>query len=150
MLITTVWLGAIGFADDYIKVFKKNKDGLSGKLKILGQVALGLIVGLTLYLSNDVEIKLKKNKTVQNIEVVANETSETKNALPQFDDPIIKSTKTTIPFVKDNEFDYAWLVSWMGTNLLWMRWVVFVFVVVFRLGGPWERKLCRIKFGGWD
>ena len=133
MLITTIWLGAIGFADDYIKVFKKNKDGLSGKLKILGQVMLGLIVGLTLYLSNDVEIKLKKNRAPQNIEVVSNQTGEAQNVLPQFDDPIIKSTKTTIPFVKDNEFDYAWLVSWMGTNLLWMRWVVFVFVVIFIL-----------------
>lgn len=100
MLITTVWLGAIGFLDDYIKVFKKDKEGLHGRFKIIGQVGLGLIVGLTLYLSPDVVIRENVYaKNINNEEVI--------KYMPEN----IKSTQTTIPFLKNNNFDYADLDS---------------------------------------
>ena len=124
MLITTVWLGAIGFMDDYIKVFRKNKDGLSGKFKIFGQVGLGLIVGLTLYFNDSVVIRenpqfVNNNATAQTELVVENQNTD------------IKSTKTTIPFFKNNEFDYAYLVSFLGDYAQPAAWVVFVLVVIF-------------------
>ncbi len=122
MLTTTIWLGILGFADDYIKVFKKNKDGLSGKLKILGQVVLGLIVGLTLYMSDDVVIKEKVQvNTVENQMLVEGDNYEFVS---------MKSTKTTIPFVKDNEFDYAYLVGFLGKNAQTAAWIVFVLAVI--------------------
>lgn len=96
MLVTTVWLGLIGFIDDYIKVFKKDKAGMPGKFKVFGQVVLGLGVGLLLSFHPD-----------------------------------IASTKTTIPFVKGNEFDYAWLISWMGDWTQNWVWVVYVLVAIF-------------------
>ena len=103
MLVTTVWLGALGFADDYIKVFKKNKEGMHGRFKIVGQVGLGLIVGLVLFMSPDVVIKENMEVRHDNvIEEVRYHTVET------------KSTKTTIPFLKNNNFDYANLVNWAG------------------------------------
>ncbi|MEG1617650.1 MAG: phospho-N-acetylmuramoyl-pentapeptide-transferase [Bacteroidales bacterium] len=120
MLITTVWLGAIGFLDDYIKVFRKNKEGLSGRFKIVGQVGLGLIVGLTLYLSPNVVIR--QNQEVYkkgNVEAV-NYTAEN-----------IKSTQTTIPFLKNNNFDYAQLVSFMGDKAQDYGWVIFILVTIF-------------------
>lgn len=121
MIVTTLWLGAIGFADDYIKVFRKNKDGLRGGFKVIGQVGLGLIVGLVLYLSPDVVIR--ENVEVRNssnaIEEVHFHTKET------------KSTKTTIPFMKGNNFDYAYLVDWMGPFKVPAAWIVFVLVVIF-------------------
>ena len=96
MLITTVWLGFVGFIDDYIKIFKKSKEGLAGKFKIAGQIILGLIIGITLYLNDDV-----------------------------------KSTITTIPFIKNNEFDYAYLVSFLGENSQQWGWVIFIIVIIF-------------------
>ncbi len=121
MLITTIWLGCIGFADDYIKVFRKNKEGLRGGFKIIGQVGLGLIVGLVLFLSPDVVIR--ENIEVRNsdnmIEEVNFHTNET------------KSTKTTIPFLKNNNFDYAYLVAWTGKFQPAAAWIVFVLVVIF-------------------
>lgn len=129
MLITTVWLGFIGFVDDYIKVFRKNKKGLTGKFKILGQVILGLVVGITLYFSNDVMIR-------ERIRIPADQAATT-------DHPVVhdgerfyqvidhKSTTTTIPFLKDNEFDYAWLVWFMGKKAHLYAWVAFVIVVIF-------------------
>ena len=121
MLLTTVWLGAIGFIDDYIKVFKKNKAGLSGKFKIFGQVTLALIVGLVIVFSNDITIKEKQrvkiddqNKTI----VVFSETPK-------------KSSKTTIPFFKNNEFDYKSLTSWLGNEFENYAWVLFVLIVIF-------------------
>jgi len=118
MLITTLWLGALGFIDDYIKVFKKNKDGMPGKVKIIGQVVLGLIIGLTLYFSNDVVIREK---------VVLKDA----NGTEQVEYKTQKSTKTTIPFVKDNEFDYAYLVGFLGKNKQSIAWIVFVLAVIF-------------------
>jgi phospho-N-acetylmuramoyl-pentapeptide-transferase len=121
MLITTIWLGAIGFTDDYIKVFRKNKDGLRGSFKIIGQAGLGLIVGLVLYLSPDVVIR-------ENIEVRSeNNVIEEVNFHPDK----TKSTKTTIPFLKNNNFDYAYLVSWAGDFKTPAAWIVFVLVVIF-------------------
>ena len=120
MLITTVWLGALGFLDDYIKIFKKDKEGLHGKFKIIGQVGLGLIIGLTLYLSPSAVIR-------ENVEVV--KSNHTVEVIHKDED--IKSTKTTIPFFKNNNFDYAYLVSFLGDNSQKAGWVIFVIVTIF-------------------
>ncbi len=125
MLITTVWLGFIGFLDDYIKTFKKNKEGLAGKFKIIGQVVLGLIVGLTLYLSDDVVIREKPiaKQDATPTEIVTGVDTQTK-----IND--VKSTKTTIPFFKNNEFDYEYLVGFLGKHSQKAAWVVFVIFVI--------------------
>lgn len=121
MLLTTVWLGAIGFVDDYIKVFKKNKAGLSGKFKIFGQVTLALIVGLVIVFNDDITIKEKQRVKVddQNKTIVV------------FSESPKKSSKTTIPFFKNNEFDYKSLTSWIGNEFENYAWVLFVLIVVF-------------------
>ncbi|MDR2775491.1 MAG: phospho-N-acetylmuramoyl-pentapeptide-transferase [Tannerella sp.] len=121
MLITTIWLGILGFADDYIKVFRMNKKGLQGKSKIVAQIGLGLIVGMTLYLSPEVVIR-------ENAEVVNNENVIEKVHIHPSEK---KSTKTTIPFIKNNNFDYAWLASWAGKYKQEVTWLVFVMVVIF-------------------
>lgn len=119
MLITTVWLGAIGFIDDYIKVIRKNKDGLNGKLKIVGQVGLGLIVGLTVYLSPNAVIR-------ENVEIREN------NVITEIVySKEVKSTKTTIPFLKNNHFDYRSLASFMPGHRTAATWIIFVIVVIF-------------------
>ena len=120
MLVTTLWLGALGFADDYIKVFKKNKEGMHGRFKIIGQVGSGLIVGLVLFLSPDVVIK-------ENMEVRHDNVIETVKFLTLEK----KSTKTTIPFVKNNNFDYAMLVDWAGEYKQEAAWILFVAMVIF-------------------
>ena len=108
LLITTVWMGTIGFIDDYIKTFRKNKEGLKGRFKVLGQVGLGIIVGATLYFSDAVTIKSEKTGIGRvRTEVVTTANSETADTTNEVVVPEIKSTKTTIPFVKNNEFDYA-------------------------------------------
>ncbi|MDF1549455.1 MAG: phospho-N-acetylmuramoyl-pentapeptide-transferase [Bacteroidales bacterium] len=132
MIITTLWLGLIGFVDDYIKVFKKNKEGLSGKFKIIGQVGLGLIVGLTMYLSDDIVIR--ENPRVP--ESLQNRTSVMVNALREtsIEDQRtagVKSTKTTIPFLKSHEFDYEILVSFFGKYKRPAAWIVFVLIAIF-------------------
>ncbi|WP_334166770.1 phospho-N-acetylmuramoyl-pentapeptide-transferase [Phocaeicola paurosaccharolyticus] len=119
MIITTVWLGTLGFLDDYIKVFRKDKEGLHGKFKIIGQVGLGLIVGLTLYLSPKVVIRENVEvKKGDNIEIVHKALNE-------------KSTKTTIPFFKNNNFDYSDFVGFLGENSQTVGWIIFVFVTIF-------------------
>ncbi|GAE15269.1 phospho-N-acetylmuramoyl-pentapeptide-transferas e [Bacteroides pyogenes JCM 6292] len=120
MLITTVWLGSLGFADDYIKIFKKDKEGLHGKFKVIGQVGLGLIVGLTLYLSPDVVIR-------ENIEV--HHPGQEMEVIHGTND--LKSTKTTIPFFKNNNLDYADLVAFMGDHAQTAGWVLFVIITIF-------------------
>lgn len=120
MVFTTIWLGALGFTDDYIKVFKKNKEGLRGKFKILAQVGLGLIVGLVLFLSPEVVIR-------ENLEVKKNNAVEDVQYHPQ----AIKSTKTTIPFLKNNNFDYAQMVEWAGGYKEEAAWVLFVIMTIF-------------------
>ena len=120
MLITTVWLGTLGFLDDYIKVFKKNKEGLHGKFKIIGQVGLGLIVGLTLYLSPDVVIR-------ENVEIQRD--GHVVDVIHKSHDE--KSTKTTIPFLKNNNLDYADFVGFMGEHAQTAGWIVFVLITIF-------------------
>lgn len=121
MIITTVWLGIIGFLDDYIKVFLKNKEGLKGGFKIVGQVGLGLIVGMTMYLSDDVVIR--ENKEVKG------ETKRVENVLYSKKD--IKSTTTTIPFVKNNNLNYADAFKWAGDKAQKYGWILFVVVAIF-------------------
>ena len=121
MIVSTIWLGALGFADDYIKVAHHDKDGLKGKFKIVGQVGLGLIVGLTMYLSPDITIR-------ENVEVV-NDASQEIEVVHKSEN--IKSTQTTIPFVKNNNFDYADLTRWMGKHAQTGGWIVFILVTIF-------------------
>ncbi len=121
MLVATVWLGCLGFADDYLKMQKKNKDGMSGKFKIIGQVGLGLIVGLTMMLSPDIVMR-------QNHEVTNVTTNEVEEVIYESHD--IKSTQTTIPFVKENNFDYASLTKWMGDNAQTGGWILFILVTI--------------------
>jgi phospho-N-acetylmuramoyl-pentapeptide-transferase len=120
MLISTIWLGGIGFADDYIKVFKKDKEGLKGVFKILGQISIGLIVGMVLYLSPQVVIR-------ENVEVFRNE--KVQNVHYRQDE--VKSTKTTIPFFKNNNMDYAGLFNKMKEHKQAAGWILFIVVVIF-------------------
>lgn len=122
MIITTVWLGLIGFLDDYIKVFRKNKEGLSGRFKIVGQVGLGFIVGLTMYLSPDAVIR-------ENIEVRGVESHRVEDVYYAKKD--VKSTKTTIPFMKNNNLDYADAFRWAGESAQKYGWLLFVAVAIF-------------------
>lgn len=133
MLGATIWLGLIGFLDDYIKVFKKNKAGLAGKFKIGGQIILGIIVGITLFFSKEVKIAEKVNLANLSIKE-RTELLEPGVKYPARGEITMerKSTKTTIPFVKNNEFDYAWLVSFFKGNARQIAtWVVYVLVVIF-------------------
>jgi len=129
LLITTIWMGFIGFIDDYIKVFKKDKDGLKGRFKIMGQVSLGIFVGCMLYFSSQVVVKEKKS----DIQVVQTEFQT--NKVSELFGAEQKSLKTTIPFVKNNEFDYSIFVSWLGEGAVKYSWVVFVLIVVFIITG---------------
>ena len=131
MMITTIWLGLLGFLDDYIKVFKKNKEGLPGKYKILGQVCLGLFVGLVIMFHPDITIKERKSVETYIETHNVNIDKNYNKAKQEFTEQPVKSTKTTIPFVKDNEFDYAKLVTWMGDWSKDWVWLVFVLVVIF-------------------
>jgi phospho-N-acetylmuramoyl-pentapeptide-transferase len=135
MLLTTVWLGLIGFIDDYIKIFKKHKDGLAGRFKIIGQVGLGIVVGLVLFFSKDVVIAEKVTNvnltTRQRIELTEQPAPKTVTSGNTME---TKSTKTTIPFVKNNEFDYKWLVSFVKGPLRQpLTWIVYVLIVIFIL-----------------
>ena len=124
LLITTLWMGAIGFTDDYIKKFKNDKEGLKGRFKVIGQVGLGIIVGLTLFFHS--EVTIKEQIPVQDRVAISVEQGTSKQFYPES-----KSTKTTIPFVKANEFDYADLITWIHPSLEKYAWIVFVFVVIF-------------------
>ncbi len=113
MIITTFWTGAIGFLDDYIKVFKKDKEGLPGRLKILAQVGLGLIIGYTMYFNDDIVVREKAIIYTPGIEQ-AKTLEDVQNSRNYFQDEEVKSTKTNIPFYKNNEFDYAKLLKFLG------------------------------------
>lgn len=133
MILTTIWLGAIGFLDDYIKIFRKNKEGLAGRFKIVGQVGLGLIVGMTLFFSDSViieeKVSLASLTSTERVELMNGSVS-----LSPQDEVAMerKSTKTTIPFVKNNEFDYAWLVAFIPEDYRQpFKWLVFVIFVIF-------------------
>ena len=125
MIIATVWLGIIGFIDDYIKVFKKNKKGLAGKFKVIGQIGVGVIVGAAMYWSDGVTIK---SKTFHNTEISLNSSYKNNNKNYSWEET--KSLKTTIPFVKNNEFDYSWLITWISSDLKKYSWIVFIPIIV--------------------
>lgn len=124
LLVTLIWMGLIGFIDDYIKVFKKNKEGLSGKFKVLGQVSLGVFVGAVMYYSPEVTIKEEMVNPVSSQEQI------TQSSIVEFS-PEHKSLKTTIPFVKNNEFDYSELISWAGEDYMDYAWLIFIPIVIF-------------------
>lgn len=134
MLISTVWLGAIGFIDDYIKVFKKNKEGLKGKFKIVGQVGIGLIVGAVFYFHPDVVIKERLTANQQSAYESTDFDSATGSqkhlTIPKYSKTPTKNIKTTIPFVKNNEFDYTKILSFMGDNAVKYGWLIFIPIVI--------------------
>jgi phospho-N-acetylmuramoyl-pentapeptide-transferase len=135
MLLTTIWLGFIGFLDDYIKIFKKNKEGLAAKFKIFGQIVLGFIVGKTLYFSKDVIIQEKINISDLTMQEKVELLDTPVTVSPQNEIAVErKSTKTTIPFVKNNEFDYSWLVAFISKDHRqpW-TWLIFVLILIFIL-----------------
>jgi phospho-N-acetylmuramoyl-pentapeptide-transferase len=122
LIVTTLWMGTIGFIDDYIKIFKKDKQGLKGIFKVIGQVGLGVIVGTVLYTHPGVTIRTDKVNTVE-----VNQTQNVISAMPMEE----KSTATTIPFFKNNEFDYAELLAWTGEGYEKWAWLVFIPIVIF-------------------
>lgn len=126
LLITTLWMGAIGFLDDYIKVFKKDKKGLKGKFKILGQVGLGLIVGSMLYFHDGVTIKEQLPADQQIVQ---------QDGRRQIFGDAHKSTKTTVPFMKNNELDYSSFLSFLGDGYEKYGWIIFIFVTIFIVTG---------------
>lgn len=124
LIATTVWLGFIGFLDDYIKVFKRNKEGLAGRFKIVGQVTIGIIVGLTLYFNDNVVIREVKPATTASLQVMQPESG---GRLEYHD---VKSTKTTVPFIKNNEFDYSDILPWVDKNYTWIVFTLVVIVII--------------------
>lgn len=127
MLFTTVWLGALGFADDYIKVFKKNKEGLSPKIKIIGQVLLGIVVGVVFYFDSSIVTRQANlDPTMQVEQIIVNQTPKNTMGID-----VAHSTKTTIPFVKNNEFDYAVLLKWLGNGYEKYAFLIFIPIVIF-------------------
>lgn len=129
MICTTVWLGFIGFTDDYIKVFKKEKKGLAGKFKILGQIVLGLVVGLVMYFNENVTIREKIHEPIR-IQTDTGYMVNSRTPAESFNEQAVKSTKTTIPFVKHNEFDYSVLITWLGNGFRKYAWLIFVPIVI--------------------
>ena len=130
MIVSTIWLGLIGFLDDYIKVFRKHKEGLKGRFNVIGQVGLGLIVGVTLYVSDDVLIREKVS--ISEVGVVTSTVDEgfvSENSQTVLTKDI-KSTKTTIPFFKNNEFDYAWFGALFGDYAEEIGWIVFIIITI--------------------
>ncbi len=119
LIFTTVWMGIIGFIDDYIKVFKKNKEGLKGRFKVLGQIVLGLIVGATLYFHPEVTMR-DHSKTIITEQFQVEEVRGEE----------IKSTMTTVPFFKNNELDYSSFISWMGEGVVSYSWLIFIPIII--------------------
>ena len=122
LIISMVWMGFFGWIDDYIKIFKKDKDGLKGKFKVLGQLILGAFIGATLFFHPDVTVRDEVERITQVLEVESNYESKNEN---------IKATLTTIPLVKNNEFDYHWLIGWIGIPSGSYTWIIFIPIVVF-------------------
>ncbi len=119
LIITTLWMGVIGFLDDYIKVFKKNKEGLKGRFKVVGQVGLGLLVGSVMYFNDSITIRTNTKANIAQ--------SETGTLVNTIDE---KSTATTIPFFKNNEFDYAEIIAWVGDDYRNYAWLIFIPIVI--------------------
>ncbi|MDC9723135.1 MAG: phospho-N-acetylmuramoyl-pentapeptide-transferase [Urechidicola sp.] len=122
LIITTLWMGTIGFLDDYIKIFKKDKEGLKGRFKVIGQVGLGVIIGSMLYFNPNVTIKEKLPKDVMQI---------AENGTPKLFGDAHKSTKTTIPFFKNNELDYSSAITWIDEDYKKYAWIIFIPFVIF-------------------
>ncbi len=118
LIITTVWMGSIGFLDDYIKVFRKNKKGLKGKFKVFGQIGLGIIVGLTMYFHEDITVRNKIELEPKTNEIISISDEE-------------KSTTSTIPFFKNNELDYSKVLTWISEDLKPYAWLIFIPIVIF-------------------
>jgi len=118
LIVTTLWMGSIGFLDDYIKVFKKDKKGLQGKFKIFGQVGLGIIVGLTMYFHSDITIRNDIELNPKNNEILNISEEE-------------RTSTTTIPFVKNNELDYSKLLTWISDDLAPYAWIIFIPIIIF-------------------
>jgi phospho-N-acetylmuramoyl-pentapeptide-transferase len=127
ILVTTIWLGTIGFLDDYIKVFRKDKKGLAGKFKVMGQIGLGLIIGTTMFFNKDIVIREKTSKQAY---VASSEIFKVEGNADRLKN-YTKSTKTTIPFLKNNEFDYSVLISWMGKGYYKWSFLVFIPIIIF-------------------
>ena len=124
LIISTIWMGVIGFVDDYIKIFKKDKEGLKGRFKILGQVGLGLIVGATLYFHPEVTMREHTTTTI------------TENfTVEEVQGGDIKSTMTTVPIFKNNEMDYSSFISWMGDGAEDYAWLIFIPIVIIIVSG---------------
>src|SRR5688572_14677406 len=128
LVISTVWLGIIGFLDDYIKVFRKNKEGLAGRFKIVGQVGLGIIVGLTLYFNDSVVVREVSPASLASLEIA--DFQQSLDEKVEFKD--LKSTKTTVPFLKNNELDYSKAIPFLPQEY---TWIVYVLVVIFIITG---------------
>ncbi len=122
LIVTTLWMGTIGFIDDYIKIFKKDKQGLKGIFKVIGQVGLGIIVGSVLYFNPSVTVREKSNNPIT--------FNQTENFISQSPNEV-KSTLTTIPFMKNNELDYAKIIEWTGDGYQKWAWLVFIPIVIF-------------------
>ena len=128
LLVSTLWCGAIGFTDDYIKVFRHKKEGMSEKGKLIGQIVLGFIIGLTVWTSPDIVVR-EKVEVKESIErTFETETTVTSGRYVQED--VVKSTKTTIPFVKNHEFDYRWLSPVKGAWGWYAKWAIYVLMIV--------------------
>lgn len=130
MVISTIWLGGLGFLDDYIKVFKKNKEGLQGKFKIIGQVGIGLIVGCVLYWHPDVVIKERLDSNAKTSWAINNPNQQTDLKIPKYAENPVKTLKTTIPFVKNNELDYAKFIAWACDDCMKYGWLIFIPMVI--------------------
>lgn len=131
MLVSTIWLGTLGFLDDYIKVHRHDKEGMKGIFKIIGQVGLGLIVGVTMWLSHSIVMRENQEVMLQATEITAPDgTHDTGIVEITYGSDDIKAPQTTIPFVKNNNFDYSWLTQWMGSWSMTGGWILFVIVVI--------------------
>ena len=133
MIVSVIWLGLIGFLDDYIKVFKKDKEGLRAKSKLIGQVGLGVIIGSLLYFNPNVVVR-ENSSTTSNVVISqsGNIVDDINNSSKMSATGInVKSTRTTIPFLKNNEFEYADMISWAGEHKKWMLPVLFILMVTF-------------------
>jgi len=132
MIVTTIWLGFLGFLDDYIKIFRRNKDGLKGKWKIVGQVSIGFIVGLTLWLSPDAVVRETLNEP-QITQITQEETinTETTGTVVKHKKEAVKSLQTTIPFVKNHNLNYSNVMAFLGKNKVAAGWVLFVLMTIF-------------------
>lgn len=129
LCITLLWLGALGFADDYIKTFRHNKEGMSEKAKLIGQIALGLIIGLTVCYSPKILVR-EEVPEKQKTEYIIDDQGNVSTSIVTVKEDIVKSTKTTIPFVKNNEFDYKWLSPFTGKWGWWCKWGIYLIMIV--------------------